>query len=131
MAYSDRDTSGSRIVAIVVVAIILAGVGYAFVTGLAVRFVKEAVTKTNVFDVEEPPPPPPEDPPPPPPDQPVVTPPVVTPPPIVQTNTPPPVVVQSVTTPPPAIVMTPQIRPKAVWWRASPSAPMAGSATAR
>jgi protein TonB len=113
MAYADRDTTGSRMVAIVVVAIILAAVGYAFVTGLAYKYVKEVSKELNVIDIEEPPPPPPDEPPPPPPDTPMTPPPVVTPPPIVQTNTPPPVVMQSVPTPPPAIIQTPIAAPPA------------------
>jgi periplasmic protein TonB len=98
-------------VAIVVVAIILAAVGYAFVTGLAYQYVKKAASDLNVIDIEEPPPPPPDEPPPPPPDTPMTPPPVVTPPPIVQTNTPPPVVIQSVPTPPPVFIPTPTVAP--------------------
>lgn len=113
MAYADRDVSGSRMVAIVVVAIIIAAVGYAFVTGLAYKYVKQVGKDLNVIDIEEPPPPPPDEPPPPPPDTPMTPPPVVTPPPIVQTNTPPPVVIQSVQTPPPAIIQTPIAAPPA------------------
>lgn len=66
MAYADRNVSGSRIVAIVMVAILVAALGYAFVTGLAMSFVKKAVTDLNAFDVKDPPPPPEETPPPPP-----------------------------------------------------------------
>ncbi|MCW3838032.1 energy transducer TonB [Sphingomonas canadensis] len=83
MAYADRNTSGSRIVAAVLVAVIIAGVGYAFVTGLAYQYIKKKVEKLDVFDVNEPPPPP-EEPPPPPPDTPIPPPPVYNPPPIVQ-----------------------------------------------
>jgi periplasmic protein TonB len=120
MAYADRDTSGSRLVAIFIVCLITAGVGYAFVTGLAVDFAKKAATKLNVFDVAPPPPPPPpEEPPPPPPDANIPPPPVVSPPPIVQTNTPPPVVIQTVPTPPPVYIPTPTAPPP------SPPAPPA------
>lgn len=82
MAYADRNTSGSRVVAIVMVAIIIGLVGYGFVTGLAYKYIKEKVEDLNTFDVVEPPPPPPDEPPPPPPDTPVPPPPtqVVTPP---------------------------------------------------
>lgn len=86
MAYADRDVGGSRVVASVIVAIILAALGYVFVTGLAYKFVKEKVEKMDVFDIEEPPPPPEEvPPPPPPPDTPVPPPPttVVVPPAVV------------------------------------------------
>ncbi len=76
MAYADRNVSGSRVVAIVLVAIIVAGMGYAFVTGLAYQYIKKQAEKLNTFDVEEPPPPPEEvPPPPPPPDSPVPPPP--------------------------------------------------------
>lgn len=111
MAYADRDTSGSRMVAIVIVCLIVAGVGYAFVTGLAVDFAKKVNTKLNVFDVAPPPPPPPpEDPPPPPPDQALPPPPVVSPPPLVQTNAPPPPI-STVATPPPVYIPTPTAPP--------------------
>jgi periplasmic protein TonB len=70
MAYADRNVGGSRIVAIVIVALIVAGMGYAFVTGLAYQFIKKKVDDLNAFDVKDPPPPPPEElPPPPPPDK--------------------------------------------------------------
>jgi protein TonB len=101
MAYADRNMSGSRIVALVIVALIHVALGYAFVTGLAYQYVKKVQENLQTFEVEEPPPPPEEEPPPPPPDQPVQPPPVVTPPPIVRTNTPPPVVIATVPTPPP------------------------------
>jgi protein TonB len=65
MSYADRDTTGSRIVAIIIVSLIVAGFGYAFVTGLAVDFAKKAAEKLNAFDVAPPPPPPPPDKPPP------------------------------------------------------------------
>ena len=114
MAYADRDTTGTRTVAIFIVAIILAGVGYAFVTGLAVDFAKKVNKNLNVFDVAPPPPPPPpEEPPPPPPDQQLQPPPVVSPPPIVQTNTPPPVIINTVPNPPPVYIPTPTAPPPA------------------
>lgn len=75
MAYADRNTSGSRVIAIVMVAIIIGLVGYGFVTGLAYKYIKEKVEDLNTFDVVEPPPPPPDEPPPPPPDTPVPPPP--------------------------------------------------------
>ncbi|HEU0044400.1 energy transducer TonB [Sphingomonas sp.] len=112
MAYADRDTTGSRTVAIVIVCLLIAGLGYAFVTGLAQDFAKKVNKDLNVFDVAPPPPPPPpEEPPPPPPDQNVPPPPVVSPPPIVQTNTPPPVTMNTVPTPPPVYIPTPTAPP--------------------
>lgn len=96
----------------IIVAIIVAGVGYAFVTGLAVDFAKKVNKQLNVFDVAPPPPPPPpEPPPPPPPDQHLQPPPVVSPPPIVQTNVTPPVTISTVPTPPPVYIPTPTAPP--------------------
>ena len=91
MAYADRDVGGSRVVAIVLVAVILAVTGYAFVTGLAYQYIKKQAEKMDVFDIEEPPPPPEEVPPPPPPDTPVPPPPttVVVQKPLVQVPSPP------------------------------------------
>jgi protein TonB len=89
MAYADRNVGGSRIVAIVIVALIVAGMGYAFVTGLAYQFIKKKAEDLNAFDVKDPPPPPPEElPPPPPPDKSAVPPPpsVTVPPAIVTTQ---------------------------------------------
>jgi protein TonB len=113
MAYADQKMSGGKIVAIVIVALIHAALGYAFVTGLAYQYVKKASEKLNTFDVEEPPPPPPDEPPPPPPDQPMTPPPVVSPPPIVQNPNPPPVAIATVPTPPPVFVPTPIAAPPA------------------
>ena len=113
MAYADQKMSGGKVVAIVIVALIHAALGYAFVTGLAYQYVKKAQEKLNTFDVEEPPPPPPDEPPPPPPDQPMTPPPVVSPPPIVQNPNPPPVVINTVPTPPPVYIPTPVAAPPA------------------
>ena len=106
MAYADRNTGGSRIVAIVMVALIVAGIGYAFVTGLAFQYVKKATEKLDVFDVNDPPPPEEVPPPPPPPDSAVPPPPtlVVTPPAIVAVPQPsPPMMTTPVPQPPPPI----------------------------
>ena len=123
MAYADRQDNGTRIVAAVLVAILMAALGYAFVTGLAYQYVKKAAEKLNTFDVAPPPPPPPPDepPPPPPPDQPQTPPPVVSPPPIVANPNPPPAQIQTVTTPPPRINLTPIAAPPAP--PAPPAAP--------
>src|SRR3546814_2414877 len=86
MAYADHSMGSSRMVSIIIVALIHAVLGYAFVTGLGMKYVKKAAQQLNVIDVQEEPPPPEEEPPPPPPDQPVEPPPVVAPPPIVQTR---------------------------------------------
>ncbi|MGN6279981.1 MAG: energy transducer TonB [Sphingomonas sp.] len=112
MAYADRSQSGNRTVAIVVVAILLAALGYAFVTGLAYKYVKKVANKMDTFDVAPPPPPPPPDvpPPPPPPDQPMTPPPVVSPPPIVKTVTPP-VQIQTAAVAPPVVNLVPPAPP--------------------
>ncbi len=109
MSYADQKMSGSRITAIIIVALIHAVIGYAFVTGLAYQYVKKVSEKLNTFDVEEPPPPPPDEPPPPPPDIKMVPPPVVSPPPIVTTTAPPQVVFTQPVPPPPAPVIV--VRP--------------------
>jgi protein TonB len=110
MAYADRNVGGSRIVAIVIVALIVAGMGYAFVTGLAYQFIKKKAEDLNAFDVKDPPPPPPEElPPPPPPDKSTVPPPpaVTTVPAVVQTNTVPLSFPPSPPNPPPPVIMPP------------------------
>src|ERR671916_45161 len=64
MAYADQQMSNSRIAAIVIVALLHALLGYAFVTGLAYNVVKKVAADLKTFNVEEPPPPPPPPPPP-------------------------------------------------------------------
>ena len=59
MAYTDQKMSGGKIGAIVIVALIHVALGYAFITGLASNFVKQATQKLDTFNVDEPPPPPP------------------------------------------------------------------------
>lgn len=114
MAYADRNDGGNRVVAIIIVALIHAVIGYAFVTGLAYQYVKKVSEKLNTFDVAPPPPPPPDEPPPPPPpDTPLTPPPVVSPPPIVRNPNPPPVQIQTVQTPPATYVQTPITAPPA------------------
>lgn len=97
MAYADQTMSSNRIVALIIVALIHVGIGYALVTGLAQSAVKKAIERVTTVDIEEPeepeeeiPPPEPDTPPPP-----IVAPP----PPINISVTPPPI--QTVTTPPP------------------------------
>src|SRR6478735_1952915 len=98
MAYADQQMSGSRIVAIIIVALIHVALGYALVTGLAYSAFKKAVERVTTVDIEEPPPPE-EEPPPPPPDEIVPPPPVAPPPPINIAPAPP--QIQTVDTPPP------------------------------
>ena len=106
MAYADQKMGSGKIGAIIIVALIHALLGYAFVTGLAFKYVKAVTKDLNAFDVEEPPPPPPDEPPPPPPDQPMQPPPVVSPPPMVTVPSPPPQIV-TVATPPPFVAAVP------------------------
>ena len=110
MAYADQQMSGSKLISLIVVAIIHVVVGYALVTGLAYSAVKKAAEVLDVIDVEEEVPEEPEELPPPPPDKPIPPPPVVSPPPIVRTPSPPPVI-RSVATPPPVFVPTPIAAP--------------------
>ncbi len=109
MAYADHSETSSRTVSIVIVALIHAVLGYAFVTGLGMKYVKKAAEQLNVIDVKEEPPPPDEPPPPPPKPAEMPPPPVVAPPAIVET---PSVAPQIVTAPkplplPPALPPTP------------------------
>ncbi len=53
MAYADRNVSGNRVVAIVIVSVLVAVMGYAFVTGLTYKYVKAVSEKLKTFDVEE------------------------------------------------------------------------------
>jgi len=135
MAYVDQKMSGGKIVAIVIVALIHAVLGYAFVTGLAYQYVKKVTGDLNTFDVEPPPPPPPpEEPPPPPPDQPNLPPPpttVVVPPPLVNTPVPaPPINVTSII--PPSQPTSPPAPPAPPSPPAPPAAPVVSqAATAR
>ncbi|WP_183956314.1 energy transducer TonB [Sphingobium fontiphilum] len=110
MAYADHSQGSSRTVSIIIVALIHAVLGYAFVTGLGMKYVKKAAEQLNVIDVKEEPPPPDEEPPPPPPDQPVEPPPVVAPPPIVQTPSPAPPI-QTAPKAPPIVIQTPVAAP--------------------
>ncbi len=106
MSYAQRkEITGNRTVAIIIVGVIHAVLGYAIVTGLAYNVVKKAAEDLKTFNVEEEPPPPPEEEPPPPPPEnvPQTPPPVVSPPPIVRTNITPPIVQTVREAPPPVI----------------------------
>jgi len=94
---------------IIFTVIVVGGLMYAIVTGLAYNVIKKSVQDLKTFDVEEQPPPP-EPPPPPPKDMPKVPPPPMTPPPLVRMNAePPPIQVQESTTiPPVAPVIVPR-----------------------
>jgi protein TonB len=127
MAYADHSQSSSRTVSIIIVALIHAVLGYAFVTGLGMKYVKKAAEQLNVVDVKEEPPPPDEEPPPPPPEKTIEPPPVVSPPPIVQTPAPAPPI-QVVRTPPPVFIPTPVAAPPPPPPPAAPSVSKAAGA---
>jgi periplasmic protein TonB len=98
MAYAQRkDLSGNRTMSVIFTVIVVGGLMYAIVTGLAYNVIKKSVQDLKTFDVEEQPPPP-EPPPPPPKDMPKVPPPPMTPPPLVRMNAPEPPI-QQVETP--------------------------------
>ena len=99
-------------VAIVIVVLLHAALGYAFITGLAYNVVKKAVQDLKTFDVEDEPPPPEAPPPPPPKQVEVQPPPVVTPPPIVQAPVVSAPIIQTVpVAPPPVITPTAPVAP--------------------
>jgi periplasmic protein TonB len=98
MAYADQQMSSNRIIALIIVALIHVGIGYALVTGLAQSAVKKAIERVTTVDIEEPEEPEEELPPPPEPDTP--PPPIVAPPPPINIAIAPPPI-QTVTTPPP------------------------------
>lgn len=112
MAYADQQQSSRRTVGLVLVILLHAALGYAFITGLAFNVIKKTAQDLNVFDVQEEPPPPPDKPPPPPETPKEVTPPpVVTPPPIVQAPIVSAPVVISTPRPPPPTVSAPVAPP--------------------
>lgn len=102
MAYADQETSGNKIAAFVVVALLHLALGYALVTGLAYEGIKQVMKKVTTVDIkkdepkkEEKPPPPKKD---------AAPPPIVVPPPMVNVNTrPPPLETTPVPMPPPPI----------------------------
>ncbi|HEX5181773.1 MAG TPA: energy transducer TonB [Allosphingosinicella sp.] len=99
--------SNSRIAAIVIVAILHALLGYAFVTGLAYNVVKKVATDLKTFNVTEPPPPEQKPPPPPPPSPNTPPPPqIVAPPAIIRTNVAPIQIQTAPVAPPPRITLT-------------------------
>jgi len=110
MSYAQRkELSGNRTTSIVATTVVVGGLMYAIVTGLAYNVVKKTAENLKVVDIEEPPPPP-EKPPPPPKDMPDVPPPPMTPPPLVRMEAPPPPI-QTITTPVIPPVAPPVIAP--------------------
>ncbi|MDD3798808.1 MAG: energy transducer TonB, partial [Novosphingobium sp.] len=67
MAYADQKTSGNRVIALVIVALLHVLLGYGLVTGLAFEAVKKVAQRVTTIDIKEEPEPEPELPPPPPP----------------------------------------------------------------
>lgn len=116
MAYADEGISSKRLVSLGVVALLHVALGYAFVSGLALKAVKVVTGPLETFEVEEPEAPP-EEPPPPPPELEEIPP--YVPPPEVQIETaapPPPTVTVQTTVPtpePPRVVMAPPPAPPA------------------
>lgn len=103
MAYADQEMSGSRVISIVIVALIHVAVGYLLISGLAISAVKEIAERVTTVDIEEPEPPEPEEePPPPPPEQEVSPPPPVAPPPPINVSVAPPPIRTQTNIPPPA-----------------------------
>ena len=100
MAYADQQMSGSKVTALVIVALIHVFVGYALVTGLAYEAAKKVVEKVTTVDIKEEKPPEEEPPPPPPKQEDTPPPPIVAPPPPINIAPAPPPV-QTVITPPP------------------------------
>jgi periplasmic protein TonB len=66
MAYADQGMSRNRAIALGIVAVLHAFLGYAFITGLALKAVKAIVNPLESVNIEEEKPPPEEPPPPPP-----------------------------------------------------------------
>ena len=130
MAYADQEMSGSRVVSIVIVALIHLVIGYMLVTGLAMSAAKNIIQRVTTVDVEEPEPEV-EEPPPPPPDQEVAPPPPVAPPAPINIAPAPPQIrtVDSIPPPaPPARVVPPPAPPAAP---APPPAPSQARAASR
>ena len=53
MAYADQQMSGSKVTALVIVALIHVLVGYALVTGLAYEAAKQVIKKVTTVDIKE------------------------------------------------------------------------------
>jgi protein TonB len=103
MSYAQRkQLSGNRTMGALSTAVVVGGLLYGIVTGLAYDVVKKSIQDLKTFDVEDKPPPP-EPPPPPPKDMPKVPPPPITPPPLVRMEAPPPPIA-TVTAPPPPYI---------------------------
>jgi protein TonB len=115
MAFADQTKmSNTRIIGLGFVVLLHLLLGYAFITGLALKTIKKIIAPIEAVQVKEEAPPPEEPPPPPPKEQeipPFVPPPEVT----VQTDAPPPPTIstQSVAPPPPQPTFVPAPQPAA------------------
>lgn len=118
MAYADQEMSRSRIVSIIIVALIHVLAVWLLISGLAISAFKEVVERVTTVDVTEPEEEPEEEPPPPPPDEFAPPPPVVPPAPF---NFTPPASQQTIDEPPP---------PRPVETRAAPTPAPPGPAPA-
>jgi protein TonB len=102
MSYAQRkDLSGNRTMSIIFTVIVVGGLMYAIVTGLAYNVIKKSVQDLKTFEVEEQPPK----------DMPKVPPPPMTPPPLVRMAAPEPPI-QTVETPVIPPVAPPVIAPR-------------------
>src|SRR5579863_4219481 len=97
MAYTDRQMSGNRITALIIVALIHIFLGYALITGLAYSAAQQIIKKVTTVDIKKDEP---KKPPPPPPKPKNLPPPPVAPPVKINVSVTPPQI-QTVTTPPP------------------------------
>lgn len=121
MAYADEGMSTNRMIALGLVALLHVFLGYAFITGLALKAVKAIVNPLESVNIEEEAPPPEEPPPPPPKD--IDIPPFVPPPEVsVQQDSAPAITVQN-RIEQPAPVFTPPAPPAPPAPKASVAAP--------
>jgi protein TonB len=115
MAYADEGMSRNRMIALAVVAALHVLLGYAFISGLALKAVKVITGPLETVNIKEEAPPPEEPPPPPPKD--IEIPPYVPPPEVsIQTDSPPPPTISTqshVETPAPTYVAPPAPPPPA------------------
>jgi protein TonB len=103
MSYAQKkQLSGNPVMAWTMTILVMTGLLYAIITGLAYDVIKKTAENLKVIDVNDQPPPPAK-PPPPPKDMPKVPPPPITPPPLVRMEAPPPPI-QTVTAPPPPYI---------------------------
>jgi len=127
MAYADQEMSGSRIAAIIIVALIHVVLGYTLITGLAYSAINQVIERVTTVDVTEPEPEVEEELPPPPEEVTAPPPPVAPPPPISIAPRPPEIRTQPNIPPPapPARLVPPPAPP------AAPAPPPAAPSQAR